>query len=108
MPPVQSSQFAASFNPPDPELKLQRNLNLNYSAAMLCADLASYIGVEPIGSGKDVVFILTDPGENGEERLSQFNAGIFPRVNPKLFMEARSFLQKEVARSRSKMAVTRD
>lgn len=98
MPPVAPSPFAPSPNPPDSLTSLFRTVNLNFVAAALAADLFRYVGAEPFGVNAN--FVLADPGDQGAELLRQWNAGIFPKVHPRVFMEARSFLQQEVQRVR--------
>jgi hypothetical protein len=98
MPPVVPSPFAPSPYPPDPEMKLCRASHLNFAAASITADLMSYVGAEPSGNGRDAIFTLTDPGDQYEDLLRRWNAGVFPKINPRIFLEVRNYLLQESQR----------
>jgi hypothetical protein len=82
-----------------------RTVNSGFTAAVLAADLLTYAGAELSHAiTRDVAFLLNDPHQQGAKLLREFTAGIFPRVNPKTFLETRSFLQSEVNRVKTEAA----
>jgi hypothetical protein len=93
--------------PPDPTIPEFRSTNINFVAAAVTADIFSYIGAEPLGSST-TTFVLSDPDGTGDEMLRRWNAGLFPKIHPKPFLEARGFLQTEAIRVRKQLGVIRE
>ena len=89
------------FDPPsipvDPDTPKFRSASVAFVAACLAADIFPYLGAEKASNGT-VEFILKDEHRIAAEYQRRYNAGVFPRVNPKLHMEARGFLMNEVNR----------
>lgn len=76
-----------------------RSANTWFVAALLTANLMRYVGAEPSGSGTTFL-LLNDTGFPGEELQRRFCQGIFERVSPKQYVEARDFLMREIERVR--------
>lgn len=87
------------FTPPEhpAELPSYKSTNIGFIAAVLSADIETYVGAT-IENGR-IFFRVTDHG-NCLELERQFEHSIFPKVNPRVLLEARAFLHTEVARLR--------
>lgn len=91
---MQPSIFEPSSIPS--EVPSYKSTNTAFVAALLSADLATYLGAS-IENGR-VAFSVSDRSGQCAELERQFARGIFTRVNPHLLFEARSYLQSEVLR----------
>ena len=92
-----ASQFALG-SIPVVETPTYKSNNTAFVASMLAADLASYVGCEVDPATKRVYFIISDLGNQCSEWERQFAKNVFPRVHPRVLLEARSYLQSEVLR----------
>jgi hypothetical protein len=102
------SIFESDYSPTDVvNLPTYRTQNIGFVAAALASDIMGYVRVEAVNQSQ-VVFTLTDRGERGSELERQFRHGVFPKVNPKLFLDARAFLQDEIVRMRKLGEVKRE
>jgi hypothetical protein len=95
-----SESISPSTLPPDPEVPHTRTNNLNFAAAVIAADLLSYVHTEIAKNGSDPVFVLKDLNELAPELQRKFNRGVFPHVNPRILFDVRAFLLDEAARVR--------
>jgi hypothetical protein len=75
-----------------------RTLSTTFAAALLASGLLPYARAELNDSGNEVLFIFEDPLSNGDELKRRFDAGLFPRVDPKALFVARGFLMDEMSR----------
>ena len=73
-----------------------RTQSTSFAAAIIAADLLRYLRAEPHTTG--AVFCFNDPNSQGDDFKRRFDAGMFPRVDPKLLFSARGFLMDEMAR----------
>ena len=89
--------FERADFPVDPDTVIYKSANTNFVAAALAADLMTYLDAEVDDAGR-VVFLLEDLGNRGALLERHYSRRVFTRVHPALFMEARNFLQSEVAR----------
>jgi hypothetical protein len=86
-----------SASPPLPETdNAFRTQSTSFAAALVAADLLSYLHAELNTTG--VVFCFKDPHSEGDDLKRRFDAGMFPRVEPKVLFSARGFLMDEMAR----------
>jgi hypothetical protein len=74
----------------DPPVAPYVTSSLNLAAAILAEDILIY--VETVAKGHGCEFVFDDPHGIGPELQRKFKAGLFPKVNPMVFCEARSFL----------------
>ena len=87
----------SSASPPLPDSEnLFRTQSTSLAAAIVAADLLKYSRSELGITG--VVFCFLDPHSTGDELQRRFEAGMFPRVEPKVLFSARGFLVDEMAR----------
>jgi hypothetical protein len=85
--------------PPPPETEHPfRTLSTAFAAALVAADQLRYLRSELNDSNCEVVFVFDDPLAQGDQLHRRFDAGMFPRVEPKLLFSARGFLMDEMAR----------
>jgi hypothetical protein len=90
-----STESSLSASPPETE-KPFRTQSTSFAAALVAADLLRYLRTEPHSTG--VVFCFDDPHTQGDDLKRRFDAGMFPRVDPKMLFSARGFLMDEMAR----------
>jgi hypothetical protein len=91
------SESSLSASPPHDE-KPFRTQSTSFAAALVAADCLRYMRAESHSTG--VVFCFDDPLNQGDELKRRFDAGMFPRVEPKILFSARGFLVQEMARLR--------
>ena len=92
-----SHERLPSSPPPLPETANPfRTQSTSLAAAIVAADLLRYLQAEPHSTG--VVFVFADPHAQGNDLKRRFEAGMFPRVEPKVLFSARGFLMDEMAR----------
>lgn len=92
-----SPERSPSSSPPLPETDNPfRTQSTSLAAALVAADLLRYLRAEPHPTG--VVFLFDDPHAQGDDLKRRFEAGMFPRVEPKVLFSARGFLVEEMAR----------
>jgi hypothetical protein len=91
--------LAPSASPPSPaQQPLFRTQSTAFAASIVAADLLRYVRTERAGPRGAAVFVFEDPRGEGDELSRRFNAGMFPRVEPKMLFSARGFLTEEMAR----------
>ena len=93
-PPPASPPHAS---PPD-TTATYRTQSTSLSAALIAAGQLVYLRAELSEKSRDAVFVFDDPLAQGDELQRRFNAGLFPRVEPKALFSARGFLMDEMAR----------
>lgn len=82
-----------------PLTTLFRTLSTSYAACLIATDSLRYVSAERTPTG--IAFAFEDPHSQGAELQRRFNAGMFPRVEPKALFSARGFLVAEMARLNS-------
>jgi hypothetical protein len=97
--PAKDSPFSPSNDTPDSQTPIHATQDINFAAAACALDLLSYAGTKLSDGGRYALLLLEDDANRGEELHRQFRAGLLPRLNIKLFLEARSFFQMEIARA---------
>ena len=68
------------------------------AAALIAADQLAYSHCKFHANRKDVIFVFSDPLQNGEELQRRYAAGVLPLVHAKMLAEARGFLADESSR----------
>jgi hypothetical protein len=87
-----------SASPPLPETESPfRTLSTSFAAALVASDQLQYLRAE-LANEREVVFVFDDPHAHGDDLHRRFEAGMFPRVEPKVLFSARGFLVDEMAR----------
>lgn len=94
--PENRSVFASP--PTTTQQPLFRTQSTAFAASLVAADLLRYVRTERNGPGRAAVFVFEDPHNEGDEFSRRFNAGMFPRVEPKMLFSARGFLTEEMGR----------
>lgn len=77
---------------------LYKSCNTAFVATLLASDRATYVGCEIDPSTKRVMFVVTDIAEMCRTWEEQFSKHVCPLVHPRVLLEARSYLQSEVAK----------
>lgn len=90
-----STESSLSASPPLTDNPF-RTQSTAFAAALVAADLLRYLRTEPHSTG--ALFCFDDPQTQGDELKRRFDAGMFPRVDPKVLFSARGFLMDEMAR----------
>lgn len=85
-----------SVSPPPETENHFRTQSTSLAASIVAADLLNYSHAEPHSTG--VVFCFRDPDSKGDDLKRRFEAGMFPRVEPKVLFSARGFLVEEMNR----------
>lgn len=87
------------FSPPqqpDPLTPLYRTNDIGFAASAIASGLCTYIRTERDPSKPNVLFVLQDDFEQGTEYERRYKGGAFVRVQPRVLLEARSFLMREM------------
>ena len=82
--------------PPEPTESPFRTLSTAFAAALVASDSLRYLRAERNDVGCE--FVFDDPHGQGDVLHRRFDAGMFPRVEPKLLFSARGFLMEEMSR----------
>ena len=88
---------SAAFGPPEP-LNPYRTQSTALAASLVAAGQLEYVRAERRADGGAVLFVFDDPFNQGDILRRRFEAGMFPRVEPKMLFSARQFLVDEMAR----------
>jgi hypothetical protein len=75
-----------------------RTQSTSFAAALVASDQLRYSRAELHENGREVVFVFEDPFAQGDDLHRRFDAGMFPRVEPRVLFSARGFLTAEMAR----------
>jgi hypothetical protein len=98
---VAMSQKFPSVSPPPSSDKLPfRTQSTSLASALVASDLLQYAHAELNETGSAVAFCFDDPNAEGDELKRRFDAGMFPRVDPKNLFSARGYLMEQMARVR--------
>jgi len=89
--------FPSASPPPETEHPFLTQ-STTFAAALVAGNLLAYLRAERKANSNDVVFFFEDPLAQGDELHRRFDAGMFPRVDPKLLFGARAFLVEEMNR----------
>jgi hypothetical protein len=88
---------STAFGPVEP-LNPYKTQSTALAASLVAAAQLEYVRAERRADGMAVLFVFDDPFNQGDILRRRFDAGMFPRVEPKLLFSARQFLVDEMSR----------
>jgi hypothetical protein len=88
MPSIFETSRSTQLRPDDPVFATP---TLNFAAAIIAEDILVFVCVRAV-PGRGSEFVFDDPHGIGNSLLRKFKSGLFPKVNPTVYCEAREFL----------------